>query len=127
MTLTNAEENRPAREGARRERLSAQRREALLDEFERSGLSGVQFARRAGLKYPTFAAWVQNRRRKTQATPSPSRTKAVAFIEAVPDADPRGVLTVELAGVARVEVRSASQLHAVAELIGMLTSARRPC
>ena len=127
MTFTNAEENRPAREGARRERVSAQRREALLDEFERSGLSGVQFARRAGLKYPTFAAWVQNRRRKTQATPSPSGPKAVAFIEAVPDADPHGPLTVELAGVARVEVRSASQLHAVAELIGMLTSARRPC
>lgn len=125
MTFTNAEENRPARKGARRERVSAQRREALLDEFERSGLSGVQFARRAGLKYPTFAAWVRNRRRKTQATPSPSRTKAVAFIEAVPDAD--GVLTVELAGVARVEVGSSSQLRAVAELIGMLTSARRPC
>jgi hypothetical protein len=29
--------------------------------------------------------------------------------------------------VARVEVRSSSQLHAVAELIGMLASARRPC
>ena len=127
MTFTNAEENRPAREAARRERLSAQRREALLDEFERSGLSGVAFARRAGLKYPTFAAWVQNRRRKTHATPSPSRPEAVAFIEAVPDADPHGTLTVELAGVARVEVRSSSHLHAVAELIGMLTSARRPC
>ncbi len=30
MTFTNAEENRPACEGARRERVSAQRREALL-------------------------------------------------------------------------------------------------
>lgn len=127
MTFTNAEENRPARQGARRERGSAQRREALLDEFERSGLSGVQFARRAGVKYPTFAAWVRNRRRNTQATPSPSRPKAFAFIEAVPDADADGTLTVELAGVARVEVRSSSHLHAVAELIGMLTSARRPC
>ena len=69
MTFTNAEENRPAREGARRVRMSAQRREALLDEFERSRLSGVQFARRAGVKYTTFAAWVRNRRRKTQACP----------------------------------------------------------
>jgi hypothetical protein len=127
MTFTNAEENRPAREGACRERVSAQRREALLDEFERSALSGAQFARRAGLKYPTFAAWVQNRRGKTHATPSPSRPKAVAFIEALPDADPHSALTVELGGVARVEVRSSSQLHAVAELIGMLASARRPC
>ena len=45
-----------AREGARRERVSAQRREALLDGFERSGLGGAQSARRAGFKYPTFAA-----------------------------------------------------------------------
>ena len=84
MTFTNAEENRPAREGARRARVSAQRREALLDEFERSGLSGALFARRAGLKYPTFAAWVQNRRRKTRATPSPSRPKAVTFMHGAP-------------------------------------------
>ena len=127
MTFTNAEENRPAREGARRARVSAQRREALLDEFERSGLSGVQFAPRAGLKYPAFAAWVRSRRMKTQAPPSPSRPKAVAFIEAVADGGPHDTLTVELGGAARVEVRSSRQLHAVAELIGMRTSARRPC
>jgi len=32
-----------------------ERREALLEEFERSGLSGVKFAQLAGIKYPTFA------------------------------------------------------------------------
>lgn len=30
-------------------------REALLDEFERSGLSGTAFCRLHGLTYPTFA------------------------------------------------------------------------
>jgi len=119
--------NRPAREGARRERVSAPRREALLDGFERSGLNGAQFTRRAGFKYLTFAAWVQNRRRKTRATPSPSRPKAVAFFEAVADGDPHDTLAVERGGVERGGVRSPRQLHAVAELIGMLASARKPC
>jgi len=38
----------------------AHRRETLLDEFERSGLSGVKFAALSGIKYSTFA----NRRRR---------------------------------------------------------------
>ena len=37
------------------------RREQLLDEFERSGLSGTKFAELAGLKYQTFAAWAARR------------------------------------------------------------------
>ena len=35
------------------------RREQLLDEFERSGLSGQKFAAVVGVKYPTFATWAQ--------------------------------------------------------------------
>jgi hypothetical protein len=35
----------------------AERREALLAEFERSGLSGPKFAALAGVKYQTFAWW----------------------------------------------------------------------
>ena len=35
------------------------RREQLLDEFERSGLSGQKFAELVGVKYPTFATWAQ--------------------------------------------------------------------
>jgi DNA-binding transcriptional regulator YiaG len=38
-------------------------RERIVDEFERSGMSGREFARMAGMKYPTFASWVQKRRR----------------------------------------------------------------
>ena len=33
----------------------AARREQLLDEFERSGLTGLKFAELAGIKYQTFA------------------------------------------------------------------------
>jgi hypothetical protein len=40
------------------------RREQLLDEFERSGLPGQRFVELAGIKYQTFATWVQKRRRQ---------------------------------------------------------------
>ena len=39
------------------------RREALLEEFERSGVSGAAFAALVGVKYPTLAWWIQQRRR----------------------------------------------------------------
>ena len=34
----------------------AEQREAILDEFERSGLKGAAFARLTGLQYPTIAS-----------------------------------------------------------------------
>ena len=38
-------------------------REALLNEFERSGLKGKPFARLVGVNYQSFASWIQKRRR----------------------------------------------------------------
>ena len=43
--------------------VTPERRAALLAEFDRSGISGAQFAKWAGIKYRTFAYWVQQRRR----------------------------------------------------------------
>ena len=37
-----------------RMRTSAARREILLDEFEKSGLSGTKFAQLSGIKYQTW-------------------------------------------------------------------------
>ncbi|MFT4640837.1 MAG: transposase, partial [Verrucomicrobiales bacterium] len=47
-----------------RVRVGRQRREALLDEFERSGLSGPAFSKRHGIKYSTFASWSLKRRKQ---------------------------------------------------------------
>ncbi|HEV2331272.1 MAG TPA: hypothetical protein VGY56_21020 [Verrucomicrobiae bacterium] len=47
----------------------AARREQLLDEFERSGLSAAEFARRNGLTYTTFCGW-RKRWEKAKALPS---------------------------------------------------------
>jgi hypothetical protein len=45
------------RDTAGRVRTPRERREALLTEFDRSGMSGQKFAACAGMKYTTFANW----------------------------------------------------------------------
>ena len=40
-----------------------EQREAILDEYEASGLSGPKFARARGINYQTFATWRQRRQR----------------------------------------------------------------
>jgi DNA-binding transcriptional regulator YiaG len=46
-----------------RVRTPAAKRAEILAAFERSGVSGVEFAALIGVKYPTFASWLQARRR----------------------------------------------------------------
>ncbi len=50
------------RDATGRVHYSRHQREALLDEFERSGLKGAAFVRTVGISYPTFASWIQQRR-----------------------------------------------------------------
>jgi transposase-like protein len=61
------------------------RREELLAEYDRSGMSQAAFARRAGVRYPTFAHWVQERRRGSGAAeaepPAASPTRSARFVE----------------------------------------------
>lgn len=45
-------------------------RAAILAEFEHSGLSAAQFAQLAGIKYSTFAQWVQKHRRQASGAPA---------------------------------------------------------
>jgi transposase-like protein len=40
-----------------------EKRELIVDHFEQSGMSGQAFAAQIGVKYSTFASWVQKRRR----------------------------------------------------------------
>ncbi len=66
----------------------AQRREQLLDEFERSGLSGSKYAELVGIKYQTFATWLQRRKRARGAYPKVPATRmvkaeSVRWLEAV--------------------------------------------
>jgi transposase len=41
-----------------------ERQEALLDEFEKSGLNGKKFAAMTGVSSQAFGSWIQKRRRE---------------------------------------------------------------
>ena len=117
------------------------RREELLDEFERSGASGQAFAAMVGVKYQTFASWIQKRRRArgqypatAKAAPSIPTTGTLRLVEAVIDRElpagrteiVAGGLCMHLPGGARVEVHDARQAALAAELLKALASTR-PC
>lgn len=109
------------------------RREAILDEFERSGGSGAQFAALLGIKYQTFASWVQRRRRerdgespaKNRKLPAPTRLWMEAVIDGLenplPPLPQENSLRISLPGGAQVEMTRAGQAPLVAELLRHLT------
>ena len=107
------------------------RREQLLDEFERSGLSGAKFAALTGIKYQTFAAWVQRRRRPGPSGKPVTKTAAqVRWLEAVV-ADAQSVapvagaaLKVHLSSGAWIEVTQPQQVDLAAALVHALA---KPC
>ena len=51
------------RDARGRVRTSVRQREAILDEFERSGLSGPKFSQVSGVCYQTFGGWMLKRSR----------------------------------------------------------------
>jgi len=65
-----------------RVRTSRQRREALLDEFSKSGVSASKFAQMTGINYQTFATWVQKqkqRRRQAEGTETDAPAKPLQW------------------------------------------------
>ena len=116
-----------------RVRMPPERREALLLEFERSGLSGAEYARVVGVRYSTFAAWVARRKRgdasrrrsggreRFRSKSSASRS-GVAWVEAVVEPhrnrhDASGSLVVDLPGGARTRVSNATQAGLLARVL----------
>lgn len=118
-----------------RVRTPPERREQLLGEFERSGMTGMQFAALVGVKYSTFAAWAAKRRRGgAQAGPPVQAVDGTAkarWLEAVIDqAQGCGVrsdsiLVLQLPGGARVEMANAQQIEMAASLLRALNPALR--
>jgi hypothetical protein len=104
-------------------RVSRERREELLDEFEQSGMTGAQFARTIGLKYQTFAFWRQQRqkRKPTLANSSPQKTATVEWLETVIDkatvSGPGTPLVVRLPSGVAIELSHASQAGVAAALL----------
>lgn len=101
-----------------RVQLPPERREAILDEFERSGMSGIAFARHHGINYQTFAAWRQ--RRKKAAAVAPARKSAFVLVEPSREFSSDQGLEIELGGGARLWIRSRADAVLAAELIRSL-------
>ena len=97
-------------------RLSEGHKTELLDAYDNSGLSGVQFARLHGLKYPTFISWVRKRKDLKQLKPKPTQFMEVDFTA---DTNPQP-LCVALPNGARIEVHTTSQIALAAELFKRL-------
>jgi transposase len=108
-----------------------ERREALLDEFEKSGATGMAFAKLIGVNYQTFANWAQKRRRERKQYPalrkSPARSVSkVQWLEAVveqkklPAGSSQSVLVVHLPGGVRMEIADATQAMLAAALLRSL-------
>jgi len=114
-----------------RVRTPAARREQLLDEFERSGTSGQTFAELVGVKYQTFATWVQQRKRRRAATIKRKTPAKVRWLEAVVGrpADHRASpsLPVHLPGGIRLEISSAKQIPLAAALLRALEKSAAAC
>ncbi len=103
-----------------RVRTSKEQRRVILDEFERSGMSAVRFAKRVGLKYSTLAGWVQRYRRS-----KPLRSgRPLRLLEAVVDALPGPVtdtpLALQLPGSVRLELNDPNQVPLAAALVRAL-------
>jgi hypothetical protein len=107
-----------------------EQRERILDEYERSGLSGPKFAALCGVKYQTFACWWARRKRGRQVPPKhrPQRKVApqVRLLEASvqPAAGSNCGLLLHLPGGARVQITHADQIALAAALMRALET---PC
>lgn len=136
MTPTTMPEDLLKSDVLGRVRTPGGRREALLDEFERSGLTGQKFAGLVGVKYQTFASWVQKRRRarggypKLKAPPEAAKeSKPVQWLEAVSEAgsrEPSG-LRIELPGGVWMKITHAEQAALAGRLLRELLGTKEAC
>jgi hypothetical protein len=103
-----------------------EQRERILDEYERSGLSGPKFAALCGVKYQTFAAWLARRKSRKQAHAQgrrqPKATTPIRWLEASvqPAATSASGLLLQLPGGVRAQIVNASHVSLAAALVRAL-------
>jgi len=101
-----------------------QRREELLAEFARSGLSISKFAALVGVHYQTFWSWLQQDQKQRTAAEPAAVAKPVRFAEVVRTgtalAVPLKALRVLLPSGAVIEVADAAQAEVAAQLLKAL-------
>lgn len=107
-----------------------EQRDRILDEYEHSGLSGPKFAALCGVKYQTFATWLQRRKRQRNAPPQrqPQRKAAtqVRWLEASvqPAAASTPGLLLQLPGGVQAQISNEEHISLAAALVRAL---EKPC
>ena len=126
MNTTPADETILKTDVLGRVKTPKERREQLLDEFEKSGLTGQKFAALVGIKYQTFATWAQKRRRARNAYPAVKRPKQLRWLEAVVEqnSDDKSPLVLEMPGGAKVQINNVKEAVLAAALLRALA---KPC
>lgn len=107
-------------------RYAPEQKAALVEAFATSGLSGPKFAALHGVKYQTFAAWLQKRKRgggELAGLPAPAGL-ALVEVEAVEIPCRDNGLRVILPGRCEVHVSDSASVPLAAALIRELS---RPC
>lgn len=110
-------------------RIPDSKRKEILDEFGRSGLSGQAFAKLAGIKYPTFATWIQKHRRAAIPRSQPEKTQWVEVTPPEPLLKPQGISLQlgRLGAGARLEITSLDQVDLTVALLHKLQAKGQPC
>ena len=104
-----------------RVRTPPEKREAMLAEYDRSGMTGAQFARFVGVRYSTLMYWLQRRRKEAgrggqMATPRPDHPR---WLEARVEGEiPKSEnIMVEIGGGVRMLVGNGAQAALAGELL----------
>ncbi len=107
-----------------RVRTPAAQRDALLDLYERGTLTAKAFAASHGIKYPTFAVWVQQRRKRSNSnTPESSPLRWVETVLPHPPTSTQGLCCLEFPHGIKLTLSHEAQLPLAARLIALVTSA----
>lgn len=106
-----------------RVRVSPERRQQLLDEFDRSGLSAARFTRLHQINYQTFMGWRKKRRRQQpNKRPVEALPSKVEFREVMVGETPESTtfLEIEIAGDIRLRISNREQAALAADFIRQL-------
>ena len=108
--------------------ISPEHREALLDKFEKSGVSGQEFSKLHGIKYTTFANWNQKRKRERDECGDLPCSSSVELIDSLREVEVSQPITtntpspveIRLRDNAVVVLQNEGQIRLVCSLINAL-------
>ena len=103
-----------------RTRYTAEYKAEVLAAFTNSGMSGPDFARQCGIKYPTFASWISKQRREGLRSAVEVTDKQEFILAELPKESRGNVLKVELPGGAVAHLTDSAQAGLLAALIKSL-------